>query len=144
MFGSLFKRGKKQIPVPPQEAAMTEPVTTKLDEKMSAAGSVGKRYPGVAGIGINMYITSPLEKVEPTLRGKSFTPESMAYFEFRCKNVECCDGGFDLTEVIDEMAACKDTESTGRRICEGWESKDQIGHRRCYYELNFRILVKYA
>ena len=86
---------------------------------------------------------SPDNDMEPTLNGRSFGPDARAFFSFKCKNVDCVDGGFDLSEPIEEMLTRRQPETTGRRVCQGWESKAQVNQRRCHYELNFRALAKY-
>lgn len=70
--------------------------------------------------------------------------DAMANFVFRCKNTECVDGGFDLTEEVDRMITDFETSSHGRRVCQGWDGKSNVGHQRCYYELNFIVNIGYS
>lgn len=134
---------------PPASTPAAFPVKKKTSagsafaQKMDDSKSVGAKFPTIQSIGINLAVKAPFNDVEPTLRGKSFTPESLAIFEFHCKNVDCVGGGFDVTDAIEEMVKQGSPEITGRRICRGWASKEFINQRRCHYELNFRILVRY-
>ncbi len=63
------------------------------------------QYPQVRSLAVNLMISPPDYETEPTLNGRSFGPDSLAYFEFRCKNVECNHGGFDITETINDAIA---------------------------------------
>jgi len=134
-FGQKTKKPEAQVAAPPAAAAVpTEPVGERLSDK----------YPEVAKMGVNLSIRAPFEKIEPTVRGFSMGNDSMANFKFRCKNTECVDGGFDLTEEVDRMVSEYETSGHGRRVCQGWDGKDNVGHQRCYYELNFIINIDYA
>ena len=138
---------KKQTTQPPKPAAFpvkkTPSTVSAFAQKMDDSKKMSTKFPSIQSIGINLAVKSPFNDVEPTLRGKSFTPESLAVFEFHCKNVDCVGGGFDVTDAIEDMAKQHSVEFTGRRICRGWASKEFVNQRRCHYELNFRILVKY-
>lgn len=101
------------------------------------------KYPDVSKIAINLSSRAPFEKTEPTIRGFSMGPDAHADFVFRCKNTECVGGGFDLTSEIVEMLDSGEQNRHGRRVCKGWDGKDNVGHQRCYYELNFVINVSY-
>ncbi len=141
----FFKKKKAPTPVaafPIKKTVKPKPVGS-ASNKMEDAERVASRFPSVQSIGINLAVKAPFNDVEPTLRGKSFTPESLANFAFHCKNVDCVGGGFDITDSIEEMVQQKSPEFTGRRICRGWASKEYVNQRRCHYELNFRILTTY-
>lgn len=116
----------------------------EVEPAVERAQRISDRYPGVAKIAINLSSRASFEKTEPTIRGFSMGPDALANFVFRCKNTECIDGGFELTDEIDQMVESFDTNAHGRRVCQGWNGKDNIGHQRCYYELNFVINVSYA
>ena len=110
----------------------------------SSAPRIRDRYPEVLKIAVNLSTRAPFEKMEPTIRGFSMGPDALADFTFRCKNTECIDGGFKLTDEIEEMVQSYETNKHGRRVCQGWDGKGNIGHQRCYYELNFVINISYS
>lgn len=138
MFDSLKKAfGQKETKPSVEAAEPPVPVVEPVGERLA------DKYPQVAKIGVNLSIRAPFEKIEPTVRGFSMGMDSMANFTFRCKNTECVDGGFDLTEEVDRMISEYETSSHGRRVCQGWDGKSNVGHQRCYYELNFIINIGY-
>ncbi|NND64749.1 MAG: hypothetical protein HKM24_02185 [Gammaproteobacteria bacterium] len=112
-------------------------------EELVTAKTMAMTFPQVKHLAINMSIRAPDNEIEPTMNGRSFSPDSIACFSFRCKNVECVHGGFDLQEEIERAIAEQQTEITGRRVCRGWRNKRLIEQQRCYYELNFKIHITY-
>lgn len=142
MFESLKKAfaRKGAAKASSQEAT---PVDTAASEVPSGP-RIGDKYPQLTKMVVNLSIKAPFEKIEPTVRGFSLGPDAMANFVFRCKNTECIDGGFDLTEEIERMINAYETSSHGRRVCQGWDGKSNVGHQRCYYELNFLLKIDYS
>jgi hypothetical protein len=129
-----------------------EPVTVSVptipepplrNHMLATAERVGEKYPHVAHLSLSLSIRAPNNELEPTLNGRSFGSDARAYFRFKCKNVECVDGGFDLSGDIEAMVKQHAGEVSGRQVCQGWESRKLIDQRRCLYELNFRALANY-
>lgn len=142
MFESLKKAfGHKEgtAKPTPQEAPGAAP-----GPAVAAGERICDKYPQVSKLAINLSIRAPFEKIEPTVRGFAMGADSMANFVFRCKNTECVDGGFDLNEELERMIGDYDTNAHGRRVCQGWDGKSNVGHQRCYYELNFIINADYS
>lgn len=141
----FFKKKKKPEPVafPVRSPGVRKPAGSQFARKMGDSKKIASRFPNVKTIGINLAVKAPFNDVEPTLRGKSFSPDSLAVFEFHCKNVDCVGGGFDITDSVEQMVKKRVGEFSGRRICRGWASKEYVNQRRCHYELNFRIIIAY-
>lgn len=110
---------------------------------LATAERLGNKYPQVDTISLSLSMRAPNNEVEPTLNGRSFGSDARAYFRFKCKNVECVDGGFDLSADIETMVSRRGAEVSGRHVCQGWESRKMIDQRRCLYELNFKALATY-
>ena len=134
----------------PQAEAPTRPQPVPLipdpplrNPQLAIAERLGDKYPQVVTLALNLSIRAPNNELEPTLNGRSFGSDARAYFRFKCKNVDCVDGGFDLSHDIDAMVMRRVAEVSGRLVCQGWESRKMIGQRRCLYELNFRALATY-
>lgn len=142
MFDALKKAFGHKSKEPEDEAA--PPAAPTVPVEAAAGERLGEKYPGVTKIAVNLSIRAPFEKIEPTVRGFSMGADSMANFVFRCKNTECVQGGFDLSEEVDEMINNYQTNAHGRRVCQGWDGKSNIGHQRCYYELNFVVNIDYS
>lgn len=117
-----------------------------VNQKLHSTPRLHEKYPQVRSLAINLMISPPDYETEPTLNGRSFGEDSLAYFEFRCKNVECRNGGFDLTETIADGVGNGEKSINGRRVCTGYHGTGTQSHNqiRCGYELNFRININYA
>lgn len=141
MLKSLLKAlGGKAPESEPETAVEKNPVDVTVPE----GERIGDKYPEVSKLAVNLSIRAPFESIEPTVRGFSLGPDAMANFVFRCKNSECQKGGFDLTEEIENMIAAYETTGHGRRVCQGWDGKSNVGHQRCYWELNFVVNIGYT
>lgn len=144
---SVFKRpfGKKAQNTPETDPAVQEGTVKgpPVNLKMHGAAKVHEKFPQVRSIAVNLMISPPNNDVEPTLNGRSFGPDSLAFFEFRCKNVECFDGGFDITDAITDAIERGEKTLTGRRVCHGWHGKHRVNQVRCHYDLNYRVNINY-
>ncbi len=141
MLKSLLKAlGGKAPESESGPAAVASPVAAEVPE----GERICDKYPEVGKLAVNLSIRAPFESIEPTVRGFSLGPDAMANFVFRCKNTECLEGGFDLTEEIEKMIAAYETSGHGRRVCQGWDGKSNMGHQRCYWELNFIVNISYS
>lgn len=138
MFKLLKRFGRK-----PEQPVTAQPTETVGLSELGEAETVADVFPGVRHLAVNMSIRSPDNEIEPSLTNRSFGPQSRAYFNFRCKNVECVNGGFDLREEFEDAVKDNRRDVTGRRVCHGWRNADMAGHQKCYYELNFKIHISY-
>lgn len=138
MFDFLQKFRKKPALEPVE---LTE---TSGFGNLETADTIADLLPGIRHLAVNLTIVSPDREIEPSLNNRSFGPQSRAFFQFRCKNVGCVDGGFDLQEDIVAAAADNRNELSGRRVCQGWRSADLVGQQKCYFELNFKAHISYS
>lgn len=140
MFGSLKipffkKRDVELVDIPDGKSAGSD--------KLSSVPRMEEHYPSVRHLAVNLVISPPDNETEPTMNGRSFGPQALAFFEFRCKNVQCTHGGFDVSDSIGKAIEQGQTEVSGRRVCRGWHGKERIHQLRCHYELNFRVNIAY-
>ncbi len=144
---SVFKRtfGKKNLNAQDESISVNEGTVTgpPVNLSMHGAAKVHEKFPQVRSIAVNLMISPPDHTTEPTLNGRSFGPDSLAFFEFRCKNVECFDGGFDVSDAIGDAIERGESSLTGRRVCHGWHTKQRVNQVRCHYDLNYRININY-
>ncbi|MFK8028842.1 MAG: hypothetical protein AB8G18_01265 [Gammaproteobacteria bacterium] len=121
-------------------------IADPVNHRLQGQAKIHEKYPQVRSLAVNLMISPPDYETEPTLNGRSFGPDSLAFFEFRCKNVECNGGGFDITDIITDSIAKGDRSSNGRRICHGTHGRGPRSHNviRCNYELNFRVNINYV
>lgn len=132
----VFGRPEVEPPPPISDPPLRNPL-------LASAERLGDKYPHVQTLALSLSIRAPNNEQEPTLNGRSFGADARAYFRFKCKNVECVEGGFDLTADVEAMVDQHLNEVSGRHVCQGWESRALVGQRRCLYELNFKALATY-
>ena len=138
-----FKLPFRKKAVAPEPVRVRELTGSKTSGRLADVPRMAERFPNVRHLAVNLVISPPHHETEPTMNGRSFGPQALAFFEFRCKNVECVGGGFDIADSIEKAVSQHDTEATGRRVCRGHQGKTRTQNLRCHYELNFRINVAY-
>lgn len=146
MFSVLKRTFGKKTTIEAQSSVKVSSGTLTgpgVNHQMQGAPKLQEKFPQIRSIAVNLTISPPDHETEPTLNGRSFGPNSLAFFQFRCKNVDCHDGGFDITDTLTEAINKGDKSVTGRRVCHGWHSKNRINQLRCHYELNFRTNINY-
>lgn len=141
MFESIKSHFRKKSPAKP--LSMPELNGSKTSERLATVPRMEEVFPSVRHLAVNLVISPPDHETEPTMNGRSFGPQALAFFEFRCKNVECADGGFDISDSIKRAVSERQTEVTGRRVCRGWHGKKHVNQLRCHYELNFKVNISY-
>ena len=65
-------------------------------------------------------------------------------FRFDCLNKECVRGDFDLTEVLAQAVAGRQTKAAGELCCRGWRSKDMIRTNQCRNILRYELRLTYG
>lgn len=65
-------------------------------------------------------------------------PPSQAYFVFRCPYSDC-DGEFDLTAAVAELAHSQEPHSHGTQKCGGQRVRDKSGRTPCQLTLEYSI-----
>jgi hypothetical protein len=64
-------------------------------------------------------------------------------FRFDCLNKECIRGDFDLSDVLTEAVAARETTVTGEMRCKGWRNKESIKVTYCRNILRYKFLLGY-
>ncbi|MEM9058101.1 MAG: hypothetical protein AAGD86_11525 [Pseudomonadota bacterium] len=124
--------------------ASAVPAPAAASGELSKTPRMQSEYPSVRHLAINLTIRPPYNnEMEATLNNRSFGPNAVASFSFRCKNIECRGGGFDLGDAIEEAVAKKLPSIAGRRICQGSRAGAQFQEHSCHYELNFKANISY-
>lgn len=65
-------------------------------------------------------------------------PPSPAYFLFPCPHADC-DGEFDLTSAVAELARSRQRHCDGRQVCGGQRIRDKNGRGPCLLALKYTI-----
>jgi len=117
-------------------------------ERYSRAEPIKDMYPKIKELTIRLRFPDP-DPVDPdparrlSEKVRNFGPHDTAFFEFKCPLIECVDGGFNLTDSVSQLIEKKQPESSGERICQGWQDEERINKHRCLCKLNFTISATY-
>jgi len=65
-------------------------------------------------------------------------PPSHAYFLFPCPHADC-DGEFDLTSAVADLARSHESSCDGRQVCGGQRVRDKNGRGPCQLALKYTI-----
>lgn len=65
-------------------------------------------------------------------------PPSQAYFLFPCPHADC-DGEFDLTSAVAELARSRKHHCDGKQVCGGQRARDKNGRGPCQLALTYTI-----
>jgi hypothetical protein len=65
-------------------------------------------------------------------------PPSNAYFLFPCPHADC-DGEFDLTTAVAELARSRKASCDGRQVCGGQRVRNKSGRGPCELSLKYTI-----
>jgi hypothetical protein len=65
-------------------------------------------------------------------------------FRLDCFNTECIRGDFDLSEVLAQAVAARQSVVTGELRCQGWLSKTTIDRIRCDNILRYKLSLEYG
>jgi hypothetical protein len=64
-------------------------------------------------------------------------------FRFSCPNSECVRGDFDLSDVLADAIAGRQTKFAGELPCPGWLSESTINTVHCHTILRYRLTLVY-
>jgi len=65
-------------------------------------------------------------------------------FRFSCLNERCVDGDFDLSRVLSQAVAARQTTLTGEVICQGWSLQTDTHQVHCHHILRYKLSAEYA
>jgi hypothetical protein len=82
------------------------------------SGLVSEHFPGVSHLLVRMIYRN---KATPLLmiRTVNFASSDNAYFNMACMDRDCMNGGFDLTQEIDDLVKTHKDSAQGRMHCNG-------------------------
>jgi hypothetical protein len=99
-----------------------------------AAGFVSERFPSVAGIVITMRYFQKSAKSPLMVRTVNIFPTSYANFKMACMTRGCNAGGFELSDVVEEMVKTQTKVTKGSLLCSGTGDTLSDDHARIEYK----------
>ncbi|MEO0424322.1 MAG: hypothetical protein AAF184_18435 [Pseudomonadota bacterium] len=136
MLSSLRKAAARLLGSP---ASAGEPRRVALDD----VPQLGTVYPELDTVTMTLRFSSPDGEHSTAPYSRTFDARTRANLSFRCKNPNCCQGGFELLGLIDRATASRRDSVTGTDLCAGMESPRGTSQRRCHHELHYRIAIRY-
>ena len=100
------------------------------------------RYAGVARLQVDLSFGAAAGTA-PSAQSHSFYPPARAFFRFPCPCSEC-DGEFDLSTGVDELAAVRQPAlrtASGRLDCEGVRYRERVNASPCRLSLSWRLAI---
>jgi len=106
------------------------------------APTLRSRYATIGKLQIDLAFAGTTRPV-PSAQSHSFYPPARAFFRFACPCSEC-DGEFDLSGNVDELAELKRPSArtaAGRVACEGVHFRERASAAPCPMVLNWRVVI---
>jgi hypothetical protein len=103
----------------------------------SLAPAMRTRYPKFASLRLECDF-SDHAGAAPAPHVMVLHPPAPAFFVFPCPYSDC-DGEFDLTSAVAELARNEDTDGQGQLRCAGHRTRDRNGRLPCLLTLEFAI-----
>jgi hypothetical protein len=109
--------------------------------RRAAAGSIGKAFPGVEQIRVELRFGASASSA-PAAQRHALYPSAPAYFEFACPLGDC-DGSFDLNGVAALLLKNSDSQANGTIQCSGSRAGGGITRQPCSLRADYWITVQY-
>jgi hypothetical protein len=114
------------------------------DEKRKRLGRIADSLPNLRSVRLLLSFSDPERVIPPDVRELERGLENSAFFWVECYSHECVNGGFDLTEEIEQMVKRRQAETSGSMECGGWQDPERIGRHRCWCRLEYKISCTYS
>jgi hypothetical protein len=106
--------------------------------------SLAAKFPELKSLTVEFAHFSPEGVTQNRQIKYTVNPEhAKSVFRFDCINAECIRGDFDLSEVLSQAVAARQTTATGEVSCQGWLSKTTIDQIRCHHILRYKFTLEY-
>ena len=109
--------------------------------KRAAAGTLGKAFPDVAQIRVQLRFGASASSV-PAAQLHALYPPAPAYFEFACPLGDC-DGGFDLNGIASPLLKNSDSQADGTIQCSGTRTGSGAARQPCGLKADYVIVAQY-
>lgn len=121
--------------------SLLEQSREQLLRRRAAAGTLGKAFPDVEEIRVELRFTAAASSV-PAAQRHALYPPAPAYFEFACPFGDC-DGSFDLNGIASPLLKKSDPEAGGTIQCSGSRTRSGMPRQPCSLRADYRITAMY-
>ena len=121
--------------------SLLEQSREQSQRRRAAAGSIGKAYPRVEQIRVELRFGASANSA-PAAQRHALYPSAPAYFEFACPLGDC-DGSFDLNDVASPLLMKSGPQSHGTIQCSGTRAGGGMTRQPCGLRADYWITVQY-
>jgi len=114
----------------------------RIRRQRLAAPPMRIAYPGLALLNLRFSFVDGSPR-PPVAQTHILHPPAAAFFHFGCGFADC-DGGFDLTGTIAELAGAGKREAVRQFECKGVRARDRASGQPCGLKLECSIEMQYA
>ena len=121
--------------------SLLEQSREQMLRRRAAAGTLGKAFPEVEEIRVELNFTASASSV-PAAQRHALYPPAPAYFEFACPFGDC-DGSFDLNGIASPLLKKAVPAAVGIVQCSGSRTRSGMPRQPCSLRANYRITAQY-
>ena len=121
--------------------SLLEQSREQLLRRRAAAGTLGKAFPAVEQIRVDLRFAASASSV-PAAQRHALYPPAPAYFEFACPFGDC-DGSFDLNGVASPLLKKAASQADGTIQCSGSRTRTGTERQPCSLRADYSIIALY-
>jgi|ERR1043165_4648635 hypothetical protein len=112
--------------------------------RVEASPSLAEKYPELKSLTVELgYYDSAGRSRNSQIKLTVNLQYERSVFQFGCHNPECVEGNFDLSSVLAQAVAGRETYVDGEIRCGGWRNRAGIGVNPCGNLLRYELMLGY-
>lgn len=113
-------------------------------QRIDASPSIAERFPELKSLQVDLTYFNPAGTSRSShIKYTVNLTHARSAFHFGCHNHECVGGNFDLSAVLAQAVAARQTITSGEVRCEGWRSRTSIDTVHCHNLLRYTLTLEY-
>jgi hypothetical protein len=114
-------------------------------QRVNSSAMLAEKFPKLKSLRVDLAYFDPdgLSKTGE-LRYKVNVAHAKSVFSFVCRNGECIEGDFDLSDAVSEAVSKRRKEVEGEIRCQGTRVRPKDGKRPCGNLLRYKLTLGYA
>jgi hypothetical protein len=112
--------------------------------RVEASPSIAEKFPALKSLTVDLaYYDQEGRSRSSQIKYTANLDNARSAFQFGCHNYECVGGNFDLSIVLAQAVAARQTDVAGEVRCEGWRSRTTIDRVFCHNLLRYKLTLAY-
>lgn len=113
-------------------------------QRTNQSASLSQKFPELRSLTLEFAYFTPEGVTQNRQIKYTVNPEhAKSVFRLDCINEECIRGDFDLSEMLAQAVATRQTTASGEIRCQGWLSKTTIDETHCRQILRYKFSLEY-